>query len=384
MRRLFWLCLLLAACTAAPASPPAVDDPVSGAITLVQAQQADAPALAASAGGIVAVWVGSDDRGVHQDARRLTGSQLSDVVTLPLPPTHPYDQRLIAGTGGRLHLLWLDADPAGQTNLYAALITPDLQVERGPVSISEGYALRYSAVADGDGGAWVAWSGGAIGETNVYLRHVDSEGRPLQTTTVAETAGDPALLREGTGAVWLFWLADGQLMLRRVDPSTGEPLSSGTDPVADQPRALTSAISLAPGDRLIATGAALDTASAYYYWNVTRANGTAETWIAAGSLSARVWGQPQRLRVAAGSPVLSWFAPLAGQQETLSAIAQGADGLDWLSLRDGVVKDSKALLPGVKLIGPPALITDETGALYLSWSAPGETIADLQIMRIAS
>ena len=193
MHRLIWLCLLIAAaCTAAPTT-------TDGAITLAQAEQGDAPAVAASAGGVVAVWVGSDDRGVHQDARRITGTQLGEVVTLPLPPTHPYDQRLIAGVGGRLHLLWLDADQAGQTNLYAALIAPDLQVERGPVPISEGLALRYSAVTDGAGGLWVAWSGGSISESSVYLRYVDAEGRPLQTTLVAENARRSGVAAGGYG-----------------------------------------------------------------------------------------------------------------------------------------------------------------------------------------
>ncbi len=369
MRRLIWLCLLLAACTAAPST--VVGDPAGGAITLAQAEQTDAPALAASAGGVVAVWVGSDERGVHQDARRLTGGQLGDVVTLPLPPTHPYDQRLIAGEDGRLHLLWLDADQDGQTNLYAALIAPDLKVERGPVPVSEGLALRYSAVSDGAGGLWVAWSGGALGELNVYLCHIDLEGRPLQTTTIAENADDPALLREDTGAIWLFWLADGQVMVQQLN-----------EPNAD-PCVLTAAISLAPGDRLINTGAALDTTSADFYWNVTRANGASETWITAGSLTASAWSQPQRLRVAAESAVLSWFAPLAGQHPTLTAAVQGADGLELVSLRNGLVKDAKVLLPDVALIGLPALIADETGALYLSWSAPGESAADLRIIQIA-
>ncbi len=380
MYRWFWLCLLLAACTAVPST--AVADPSNGAITLVQAQQADAPAIAPSLGGLVAVWVGSDARGVHQDARRLSDDQLGDVVTLPLPPRHPYDQRLIAGAGGRLQLLWLDADPAGQTNLYAALIAPDLQVERGPISVSEGLALRYSAVTDGAGGLWVAWDGGAIGERNVTLRYIDADGRPLQTALIAENADNPALLRDAAGVVWCFWLADGQLMLQRVD-SSGEAAATAAADQPESPRALTGAINLAPGDRLIDTGAALDTSSAYYYWNVTRANGSAETWITAGALTAAAWKQPERLRVEAESAVLSWFAPLVGQQEMLTAAVQGADGVNLLSLHAGVVKDSKLLLPGVKLIGLPALIEDEAGALYLSWSAPGDSMADLQVLRIA-
>ena len=76
------------------------------------------------------------------------------------------------------HLLWLDADQSQQTNLYAALLAPDLSVERGPVSVSEGLALDYSAVPDGSGGLWTVWSGGQFSEMTLYLRRIDARGTP--------------------------------------------------------------------------------------------------------------------------------------------------------------------------------------------------------------
>ncbi len=367
LRAFVWLCLLIAAaCTAAPST--VVVNPTDGVITLAQAQQADAPALATSVDGVTAVWIGSDERGVHQDARRLTNAGLSEITTLPLPPTHPYDQMLITGEGGRLHLLWLDADQDGETNLYGALITPELQVERGPIALSEGLALRYTAVADGVGGLWVAWSGGLLSEMNIYTRRIDSDGRPLLTMTVAENASDPALVRTAAGEIWLFWLADGQVIAQQLDANGSA-------------HALTSAISLAAGDILVNTGVALDTTAAYYYWNVTRADGTNQTWISAGALTADAWQQPQRLRV--DTTALSEFAPLAGQQSLLRAVAQTGSDLGLVNLHAGAIVDYKPLVQNVTLLGLPTLVADSAGGVYVAWSAPGDAAADLRIFRVA-
>ena len=235
MLRCAFLFLLigLIACAACTATPP--DTLSNEVVTLAQTEQADAPALAWN-GGLIAAWIGSDARGVHQDARRLTSAGMSATVTLPLPPTHPYGQGLFPGVDGNTHLLWLDADSDNVTNLYSALITPDLVVERGPIPISEGLALRYAASPDGSGGLWTVWSGGLLAEMNIYARQIDNEGRPLQTAIIATNGSDPALARTMDGAVWLFWLADGQLMRARLDP-------------AGETQAISGAVSLAPGDR---------------------------------------------------------------------------------------------------------------------------------------
>ena len=148
------LCLICVSETASSQPDPTAASSSLGAITIAQTQQTDAPALAFSGGQLIATWIGSDDRGVHQDARTIIDQQLSDVVTLPLPPTHPYGQQLFPGdlTDATTHLLWLDADQNQQTTLYSALLTPDLSVERGPVSISEGLALASKARVD-----WLSW-----------------------------------------------------------------------------------------------------------------------------------------------------------------------------------------------------------------------------------
>lgn len=389
------LMLALAAVACAPASaPPQETTQVAPAVwsaplTLAQAPQADAPALALSSGQIIAAWIGGDERGVHQDARRWLDGRWGDALTLPLPPVHPYDQRLFPAAGGSAHLLWLDQGDDGKTHLFSAFLAPDLTVQRGPVSLSDGLALSYSAVPDGQGGLWAAWSGGLLAEMSVSARHVDDAGRPLlEAAQVAEDGTCPALVRAADGAVWLFWVSGGQLMRQRID-------------AAGSAQAVTSAISLAPGDRLIDVRAALDTSTAYFFWNITRSAGTTETWFTAGALDAPNWPQPQRLRitvdaaarvesglkigdVSAASPgiqtPLRWAEPAAGQRESVLAAVESDDGLGILLMRGGQVVGYALAAPGVRLIGVPALVVGADGDVDLAWSQPGTANARLQVV----
>ena len=366
--------IFCAACTSETAGSqlyPTATKSADGVLTIAQAQQVDAPALVVSGGQLVAAWIGADARGVHQDVRRFTDQGYSEPVTLPLPPTHPYGQQLVPGADGHIHLLWLDADQSQQTNLYAALLAPNLSVERGPVSVSEGLALDFSAVPDGSGGLWIVWSGGQFSELTLNLRRIDSEGRPLfDKVVLASNATHPALVHSADGQVWLFWLADGQLLRQRLD-------------LPDQTaQALTSAISLAPGDRLIDVRAALDASHAYFFWNITRANRMNETWWTTGTLTDTAWRQPVRLKAGAGA-ALRWTVPLSGQPQTLIAAVEGDTGLGIISLRAGAVIGYTTLRAGERLIGLPALVVNAAGSFDLAWSAVDDTSANLQLITIA-
>ena len=192
-------------------------------------------------------------------------------------------------------------------------------------------------------------------------------------------------MRGDDGAVWLFWLENGQVMRQRLDLDT-----------PGDAQALTSAVSLAPGDQLIDVRAALDRSGAYFFWNITRADGRNETWFTAGALDARAWRQPQRLRIdvsasttatAEASPAarafdLRWVAPLAGQADTLAAAAESDAGLALLELSGGVLVGYRMVVPGVHLLGIPALVQDDAGDLDLAWSAPGDSAANLNVLVI--
>lgn len=361
--------MVCAACSPATAqteATPTLNDP---SLLLAQAQQADAPALVLNGSNLIAAWVGGDERGIHQDARRFVDGTLRDAVTLPLPPTRPYAQVLVAGLPGQTHLLWLDADEAGLTRLYTALLATDLSVIRGPVAISDGLALEFSTVTDGAGGLWSAWSGGMVAEPLIYVRRSDDEGRPLLQTMTIGSGEHPALLRGADGVVWSFWLGNGELRRQRVDTPNATAQS------------LTGTISLTPGDQLVNVRAALDATSGYFFWNVTRANGMNETWWTSGALNANAWRQPERLTSETGN-ALRWAAPVSTLLDFAAAAAASDAGLGVVTFREGRVAGYKLVVPGVRLIGMPTLITDAQDNYALAWAAPATPSADLSLLTV--
>lgn len=367
----FLLTLLVFACAACSPSQPTTTQTTTAtpdaSLLIAQAQQADAPALALNRNQLLAVWVGGDERGIHQDARLLSGDT---TVTLPLPPTRPFGQALVAGVAGQTHLLWLDADAndRSQNKLYAAVLGTDLSVLRGPVAVSEGAAFEFSSVTDGAGGLWTAWSGGAPGEPRIYVRRSDDGGRPLLQTTTIDAGEYPALVRATDGGVWLFWLSGGELRRQQLDQPNAPA------------QALTGTISLAQGDQLANVRAALDSTSAYFFWNVTRANGVSETWWTAGALDTNNWRQPQRLTSETGR-LLRWTAPVSNLPEMTAAAASDA-GLGMVTFGSGSVTGYKLIVPGVQLLGMPTLVVSNAANYALAWAAPGIPFADLRQLTV--
>lgn len=369
----FTFALLLFVCAACSPTPPTTAQtttaPPDPSRMIAQAQQANAPALVLNRNQVLAVWVGGDERGIHQDARLVNSDT---TVTLPLPPTRPFGQALVAGVAGQTHLLWLDADEndRSQNKLYAAMLGADLSVLRGPVGVSEGAAFEFSSVTDGAGGLWTAWSGGAIGEPTIYVRRSDDGGRPLLQTATIGTGEHPALVRTADGGVWLFWLSGGELRRQRLDLPNAPA----------QAQALTGTVSLVQGDQLVNVQAALDSTSGYFFWNVARANGVSETWWTAGALDADYWRQPQRLTSETGH-LLRWAAPLSQLPELTAAAASDA-GLGIVTFGNGSITGYKVVVPGVQLLGMPALILTDTANYALAWAAPGIPFADLRLLNV--
>jgi hypothetical protein len=157
------LVTLVAACTPSvtPTPTPLLTSSWGRIIVIGQAEQSQAPALWLQSQRIVTIWVGADEAGVHHDARVLSQAGLLERVTLPLPPVRPYAQRLIPAADNALHLLWLDAGETGETRLFSALLTPTLDVERGPTPVSDQRTLRYAAIAT----AHCGWGG--VGESSL-------------------------------------------------------------------------------------------------------------------------------------------------------------------------------------------------------------------------
>lgn len=375
------LCLLLV--TRCASAPPVEETLWGPAQTLGEAEQGAGPALWVQDSMVTTTWIGADERGVHQDARLVSGTVMNDVVTLPLPPVHPHEQQLLPALNGKHHLLWLDADADGEQRLYAALLTDDLSIDRGPTPVSDQLTLRYSATALGDGSVLVVWSGGLLAESNLYLQRIDARGLPQQATLLHRDADWPAMARDNAGMVHLFWLraTDHSLHYSRiVDQSVNEtiPISPG--------------VQWAFGDRLHHVYAALDQTHVYLFWNITPADGDTQTWMLSGAGDDLTWQTPRRLGVEifegdfqtglnsgqvtaarSGSRWLRWAAPAPGQFDVLPVAARTDDDLSITYFQGGSITGFQTIVSSTALVGPPQLRIDRERHLYLTWAAPLES-----------
>ncbi len=392
-----WLCLgwalLLAACGLTDAAPPAQESVWGDVIVLAKAEQASAPALWVAPDRVTAAWIGADTDGVYQAARSLTRAGLSATARFPLARVHPYAQQLFPAGGGNLHLLWLDADTSNETRLFSALISPQLELLRGPTPVSDRWTLHYTAFVNGDGSLWVVFSGGLAAEPALFARYVDADGRVRQDMNrLAADAEWPSLAPAADRTAWLFWRqpSDGQVFRARF--ADGQLAAS-------QP---TVTISLNSGDRLDSLRAARDQTHAYLFWNVTRADGQAEASWASGTTDARVWlparfgirSDPQQAFITgfntgtasaaqAGDNWLGQAVPLAAPVETLPVAARLGRALVIVYLRGGQIAGYQEILQNSQLIGLPALYADRDLFLYLAWAQPSATgAADLRLVSL--
>ena len=380
--------LLLWGCTTTPSS----QETLWGDLLLIaQVPQTAAPALVLDGDSLTAVWIGSDERGVHHDARRISqDGVLGNLLTLPLPPRYPHALQLTKGIGDRDHLLWLDADEDGEIRLYSAILDLNLSVFRGPILVSDAQTFRYSAVEDGAGGVLVAWSSRLPDEPTLTITRIDYEGRPVQQLEQLDAADYPTLFRSVDG-IYLSWLdVNAQVMcLSRFQ--------LGITPIC-QSRLPT--VSIGRGDLLQGLTVGADRTHIYLFWNIQRAQSGDETWFATLPIGGDVWSQPQRLSfttVAAATMQTSYnsgqvsAAQLGGEAhfafaallptigDTLPVAGQSGDELAMLYFADGGVVGYQAITRA-RLLAPPLLLSDQDRHLYLAWSnAVSTDHADLHL-----
>lgn len=386
------LFLLLAACTTSVQPPP--QSAWGEIITIGQAQQTAAPAIWPFDDRVLLAWIGADAISVFQTLRTYNRDGLSDPVPLSLPRAYPYAQQLLSASDGYAHLLWLDANVSNQMRLWSALIDPSMKVERGPTELAEELTWNYAALPNGDGSFWALTGGGLLAEPRLSARYVDVAGRP-RMENIYQVVFDsewPAILRDQSGQVYLFWIghSDGQVYY-----------SLFADGIAENPVAITHSVFLNSGDRLDDFSAGLDQTHVYLFWNITRADGSRESWYTAGRLDSNQWNDPARLgldtsdttpfetgfnggagQVArAGEQWLSWTRPLRGQFESLG-LAAVLDGkqLVMVYLREGAVVGYQPVAPVTLLLGAPNIATDRDRHLYLTWAdATRNESADLKL-----
>ncbi len=393
MNKFFLLLMaLLSACTStAPTAAPVVSA-WGEIITLGQAEQMDAPSIWPLQDQVMVAWIGADETGIHQDMRAVLKTGLSERIVLPLPPKNPYAQQMYPDQNGNNHLLWLDANDSGEVRLYSALVTTGMKVERGPTLISDEATRRYAVMPNGDGSLWVISSGGLAIEPSLYARLIDPQGRPRSEDIyqIASDADWPTLVRANDGTIYLYWIRHSDGTVMRSMLMNGIP---------DNPQPISQTITLNTGDRLLSFSAALDATHGYLFWNISRADGSAETWFANGTLDSVTWDAPVRMGfdrskgnfetgfnsgtvgvARTGDNWLSWTTTLAGQFNVLPVATATGGNLGIAYLQGGTVVGYQDIAAVSSLIGLPALRTDRDRFLYLSWSEPSASgKADLKL-----
>jgi hypothetical protein len=377
-------------CTAACSS--GVQSSWGDAVLVARTAQAQPPGMALVDGRAVFTWIGVDERGVHHDARIASG----DAVTLPLPPTMPRAQTLIAASNRSAHLVWLDADSQGVTQLYSALFDiPMLAVQRGPTQISDGLVLGYAAVADSSGGIFLAYSGAHDDEPTLILTGVDALGRPLPVAERGRPGEKPVFLWLGS-ELRLFWIDRTLAMVMSGRVVAGQIADSAS--VVPTP-------ALAVGDRLVDMRAGADRTHLYLFWNIERASGVFETLYTSTALGIGSWSPFAALRSRAqlgGSvqtsynsgvvqpalpegDLLALASPLSVQGDTLPVLGTRAGELVVVYLQAGHVIGEQIVQRDVTLLAPPLLLTDPSRNLYAAWStSTDDGFSDLRFVSSVS
>lgn len=374
--------VLLAGCLSAP-EPSATPGPPRSAwgsiLTLASAEQMDAPAFWPGS-TLSFAWVEADDAAVTNRLAHVSGAAITASGSVPLP-VRPYAQTLVPAAEGKLHLFWLDANVEDETRLFHALITPELTAERGPTIVSDEPTLGYALLPQTDGSVWAVTSGGLLAEPGLFARFVDGQGRPRLENLyqIAYDAIWPAFL-DGADGASLFWLGNRDGQVYRAAFIDGQP---------ESPQAITEAPPLGSGDRLDDFLAGQDRSHEMLFWNIRRADGTAETWISVAPRGGS-WTRPARLQIAVspgqpfetgfnggasqiagpGDQPLSWLRPLIGLFDRLPTAALLDGMLGVVYLQAGEIVGWQPVVPVSGLLAAPSFATDRDRHLYLSWSEP--------------
>lgn len=371
--------ILLSACSQPPAPTP-TPPPYAYQRVIAETPQREPPALWVGEQVGIAAWVGSDDAGVHIDARTFStdNGAMQPVIVLPLPPRRPTALSLHPTSArdgaARVRLLWLDADDRGATHLFSALIDGvdggALTVERGPVRVSDRPVQDYTAAFDGFGRLWAVWRGGLESEPALYLQMIDTEARPGLAEQIAADAGAFALAADSVG-LHLFWVnrATNQVMHSEINEGS-----------VTQPRPLTNPPALAPPDRLLRLDIGIDRLQACLFWQIERWNdGTPahEVWWTAGGLNRADWTIPSRIEAQSALPFQN-YPPM----ETLLTAIDTESELQIRPCRSSGMGALVASQPSLTWLHPPyGVRRDEQ--LYLAWSEPfSETAARLMLRKI--
>ncbi len=294
--------------------------------------------VTASSGSVIAVWVDART-GYNTDVRAVRwtpngapatgwasgGIHVTNITCQKYAPAGIPD-----GSGGTI-VSWSDDRCVGYRQVYACRMTSDGSLAAGwPLNglrLAPTLTHQHTpvTVADGAGGAFVAWQDLRGTDADIYLQHVDGAGAvapgwPASGVPVAVVGGvqsNPRMEPDGAGGVYVAW----------------QDRRSGEDDL--------------------------------YLQRVTAAGAIAMGWTANGIVVCDASGIQQGIRVAgdgAGGVLLAWLDSRSGDSDVygLRVLADGALAAGWTT--DGT---AVAAEPGIQ--SAVELAHDGTGGAVLAW-----------------
>ncbi len=356
---------------------------------IAQTQAVGAPTLVSTSEQVYAFWIASDNAGVHMDASTIRlnpRSSFAETTVLPLPVQNPSHLTAYLGQSSFIHLLWLNMCPITETTsndircLFHALITHDLQVERGPTQITTVNTRNFSAIALPNGTLQIAWTGGASPEPNLYKQMIDSFGRPLEAQYIMSQITETAILSSlNTPEIKIYAVSQQGQLIRFTfrDGFRPDTLFLGAVPYQ------------APTDILESFQVGSDGNHDYAMWNIHRAGVSPEVWMSAGALQ-NSWSPPARLQLTLQDhPVTTGFNGGDAQSATLSTnentihvyagnfigsvtdsvpfAALTSEGIQLIYFSGGEVSAIQAVVDLEYGLFTPHIQTDRTRNLYLAW-----------------
>lgn len=180
-------------------------------------------------GGAIISWtdgrLGPDDLDIYMQRISASGTPLWPLNGLPITGNIDGSQitsHIVTDNMGGAIVVWEDGRKLNDdTDIYAQKVSFDGVLSWGlggkPVASTQEVQILPTLIADGTGGAFIAWMDFYRGGTwwNVYAQHLDSLGEPqwkvdgIAVSTADETQSDPKLVSDGAGGMIAVWF-DGR------------------------------------------------------------------------------------------------------------------------------------------------------------------------------
>lgn len=194
---------------------------VNNAVCNYAGNQTNVQVVSDGAGGAIFTWVDTRNGGTQDIyAQRINASGTLewnvDGVAICNAVSDQYSPRLVSDTAGGAIIAWYD-NRAGNYDIYAQRINASGAAQWATDGIAicsaTGNQNAQQLIADGSGGAIIAWSDGRGGGSNadIMAQRIDASGNVLWTSngapvcTATSLQNTPQLVSDGAGGAIISW-----------------------------------------------------------------------------------------------------------------------------------------------------------------------------------